>query len=212
MEAVQVAETVRDYRRSVPPMTLLTRLEQVKAARGWSWDAWSTTAGLSQGYLRTLCTRLRKGADHAADHDSLRRLALAADVPLTWLEDGLGTMGEASTERAADVPAHRDDPPADLADAVVLAFDAARHDPADVRALLDLLRTSRAMHRPSDPVAAMRGLLDGIRSARADGAPLTWLELALRAVPGGRVAAEARSEELNSNGDRELATLKRRES
>ena len=46
------------------------------------------------------------------------------------------------------------------------------------------------MHRPRDPVAAMRSLLDGIHSARADGAPLTWLELALRALrldPGSAV-------------------------
>lgn len=68
------------------------------------------------------------------------------------------------------------------------------------------------MHRPRDPVAAMRSLLDGIHSARADGAPLTWLELALRAVPGGREAAEARSDELNGNGDEELAALKQRKS
>jgi len=209
MEAVQVAATPRGYGCSVYPMTLLARLEQVKSARGLSWDGWSTSAGLSQAYLRTLCTRLRKGADHAADHESLRRLAASARVSLAWLEDGAGSMeGDAPALPDPAAP-RRAEPPADLADAVVLAFDAARHDPADVRALLDLLRDSRAMHRPSNPVAAMRGLLDGIHSARADGAPLTWLELALRSVPGGRDAAEARSEELNGDGDEELAALKR---
>ena len=212
MEAVEVAETRWNYRGSVVSMTLLARLEQVKSVRGLSWDGWSTSAGLSQGYLRTLCTRLRKGADHAADHDSLRRLAAAARVPLTWLEDGAGTMDEGGPALPDPVAPRRAEPPADLADAVVLAFDATRHDPADVRALLDLLRDSRAMHRPSDPVAAMRGLLDGIHGARADGAPLTWLELALRAVPGGRAAVEARSDDLNGNGDEELAALKHRKS
>ena len=38
------------------------------------------------------------------------------------------------------------------------------------------------------------------------------MELALRAVPGGRDAVEARSDELNGNGDEELAALKRRKS
>lgn len=212
MEAVQVAATPLDYIGSVYFMTLLARLEQVKTARGFSWDGWSVAAGLSRGYLRTLCTRLRADASHAADHDSLRRLAAAASVSVAWLEDGTGAMESGAPVVPDPTAPRRLDPPAELADAVVLAFDARRHDPADVRALLELLRDSRAMHRPTDPVEAMRALLDGIHSARADGAALTWLELALRAVPGGREAVAARSDELNGNGDEELAALKQRKS
>lgn len=207
MEAVRVAETRRDYGRSVAHMTLLARLEQVKSARGWSWDSWSTTAGLSQGYLRTLCTRLRKGADHAADHESLRRLAAAADVPLTWLEDGVGAMGDAVA--VARLPPAVAPVPDDLANAAVMAFDPAQHSPEDVRTLLDLLREGRALHRPHDPVATMRALLDGIRSAREEGAPVSWRELALRSAQGGRAAAEARSAQLNAAGDRDLDALNR---
>lgn len=173
-------------------------------------------AGLSPGYLRTLLTRLRSGKPHGASHDTMQRLAAAARVPLAWLEDGVGAMeggdAPAPVPVLPPVPIARGEPPADLADAVVLAFDASRHDPADVRALLDMLRDGRAMHRPQDPVATMRALLDGIHGARMDGAPLSWLELALRAHPAGRKAVEARSDELNGDGDAELAALKHRKS
>ena len=87
MEAVQVAATPQNYAGSVYFMTLLARLEQVKSVRSLTWDGWSVAAGLSRGYLRTLCTRLRKGEDHGADHAA--RLARDAPPPRPRRSDAL---------------------------------------------------------------------------------------------------------------------------
>jgi hypothetical protein len=72
-------------------MRLVSRIQEVvDSDRVHSMRAWTREAGLSDGYLGSLLTRLRHLPDADIRRDELVRLARAARVSLTWLATGEG--------------------------------------------------------------------------------------------------------------------------
>lgn len=104
MNALQGAtETVYSRRMA---RTLIDRMDEVLAARGWSEREWMDRANASHGTVSALRRRLASNPQAKMNAHTLRSLASAAGVSETWLRTGHGTR-----DLATGVPSHASDAP-----------------------------------------------------------------------------------------------------
>lgn len=165
--------------------TFLERLDELISAAGSAGEL-ARRANLSQNYIGTLKTRIRKDATARPDESAMEALARAGGVSYEWLRKGTGDRTPAAHE-TPQPPSPSDEP---FADALAAAFSGKRHTLADLDAARRVAReTFTHLRDGADTEAIAATWLDAassLRRAGKDPTPTAILmhlsELAARAV------------------------------
>ena len=152
------------------------RLDAARASGGFDPDrAWSLSAGLSAGYVKTQRHRASLDPAHRMPEDGAADLARAAGVNVTWLRTGVGELAAESPAPIRVVPS-RASPPSRLALVEALRRNPERYTSEDFLAALDVTRGSETM-LPDDPegaVTTMARVLSAVSRLRREGKPVTF--------------------------------------
>jgi len=70
--------------------TLPDRIGELAKERGWSMREFARRAGLPDGYVGTIVSRLRRNPASGIEMDTLEKIARAAGVRVEWLATGNG--------------------------------------------------------------------------------------------------------------------------
>lgn len=169
------------------------RLDAARASGGFDSDrAWSLSAGLSAGYVKTQRHRASLDPAHRMPEDGAADLARAAGVSVAWLRTGAGSQQPEKADEVRVVPS-RASPPSRLALVEALRRSPERYSSEDFLAALDVVRGSESM-LSSDvegAVSTMERVLSAVARLRRDGKPVTFEAVFWSLADGGAEAANA---------------------
>lgn len=169
------------------------RLDAARASGGFDSDrAWSLSAGLSAGYVKTQRHRASLDPGHRMPEDGAADLARAAGVSVVWLRTGVGDQAAESPASIRMVPS-RSSPPSRLALVEALRRNPEKYTGEDFLAALDVMRGSESMLSadPETAVSTMDRVLSAVSRLRRDGKPVTFEAVFWTLADGGAAAANA---------------------
>jgi len=180
--------------------TFLERLDELIAAAGSAGEL-ARRAGLSQNYIGTLKTRIRKDATARPDESAMEALARAGGVSYEWLRKGTGDRAPAAYETPQS-PSRSDEP---FADALAAAFSGKRHTLADLDAARRVAReTFTHLRDGADTEAIAATWLDAASSLRRSGKEPTPTAILMHLSELASGSASAREQTANADADASL--------
>lgn len=169
------------------------RLDAARASGGFDSDrAWSLSAGLSAGYVKTQRHRASLDPGHRMPEDGAADLARAAGVSVVWLRTGVGDQAAESPASIRMVPS-RSSPPSRLALVEALRRNPEKYTGEDFLAALDVMRGSESMLSvdTETAVSTMDRVLSAVSRLRRDGKPVTFEAVFWTLADGGAAASNA---------------------
>lgn len=180
--------------------TFLERLDELIAAAGSAGEL-ARRAGLSQNYIGTLKTRIRKDAAARPEESAMEALARAGGVSYEWLRKGTGDRAPAAHE-TPQAPSPSDEP---FADAIAAAFNGKRHTLADLDAARRVAReTFTHLSDRSDTEAIAATWLDAAAALRRAGKEATPTAILMHLSELAARGTSARDQAANDEADAAL--------
>jgi transcriptional regulator with XRE-family HTH domain len=164
---------------------ILWILENRKQPNGkrWSMRALSEAAGLAPSHIEGIVN----GRQRSTGLDTAEAIARVGNVKTSWLQKGAGLrepyegdgMGETVPSATPSPPVSETRVTSDAIDDLInAAYNPARHQPSDVRLVVDALESQSALLRGHEqPSYVASALLDAVALARTKGRRLTAEEL-----------------------------------